>query len=265
VEDKIMEKAEEVKKIAMDKELADEKGCQTKDSVLCILREAIGEDSFCELAIRGLWCILQKKVLQQNVYAKRILENWENRSVLEKFSFNFSQYKSSDITEELLRNLWKDWKAGCSPYRQKLSEQRFGELTGFVQELSQQDSSEEIFLQNLWETSRMQGILQQTLPEIQEIWKSFNGKQRSRTRYAIRKLTENETWRLMGFSDKDFNAAKSSGVSRTQLYRQAGNSIVRQVLMAIFLQMGIQGKPRWNDMSIEERQKMVDDSLDFIS
>jgi hypothetical protein len=34
--------------------------------------------------------------------------------------------------------------------------------------------------------------------------------------------------------------------------------------MAIFLQLGIQGKKRWNDMTVEERQKLVDSSLDFI-
>lgn len=82
-------------------------------------------------------------------------------------------------------------------------------------------------------------------------------------KYAIRKLTENETFRLMGFSDEDFKKARAVN-SKSQIYRQSGNSIVKQVLMAIFLQLGIQGKPRWNDMSVEERQKMVDDSLDFL-
>lgn len=50
----------------------------------------------------------------------------------------------------------------------------------------------------------------------------------------IRKLTPLECWRLMGFDDLDFNKAKSIGISDTQLYRQAGNSIVVNVLEAIF-------------------------------
>ena len=37
----------------------------------------------------------------------------------------------------------------------------------------------------------------------------------------------------MGFDAKDFNKAKASGVSDTQLYKQAGNSIVVNVLKAI--------------------------------
>ena len=39
--------------------------------------------------------------------------------------------------------------------------------------------------------------------------------------YRIRKLTPKECWRLMGFSDKDFYAAQSAGVSNSQLYKQA--------------------------------------------
>ena len=52
--------------------------------------------------------------------------------------------------------------------------------------------------------------------------------------YKIRKLTPLECWRLMGFSDNDYYAAKSVGTSNAQLYKQAGNSIVVTVLEAIF-------------------------------
>lgn len=50
----------------------------------------------------------------------------------------------------------------------------------------------------------------------------------------IRKLTPKECWRLMGFSDEDFEKAKSVPMSNTQLYKQAGNSIVVNVLEKIF-------------------------------
>lgn len=52
----------------------------------------------------------------------------------------------------------------------------------------------------------------------------------------IRRLTPLECWRLMGFSDDDFRKAEAVN-SNTQLYGQAGNSIVKQVLMAIFKEM----------------------------
>ena len=53
----------------------------------------------------------------------------------------------------------------------------------------------------------------------------------------IRKLTPLECWRLMGFRDMDYYAAKSVGISDAQLYKQAGNSIVVTVLEAIFRQL----------------------------
>ncbi len=55
----------------------------------------------------------------------------------------------------------------------------------------------------------------------------------------IRYLTERECWRLMGQPDWAFDRASGAGVSRTQLYRQAGNAIVVTVLMAIFYGMYI--------------------------
>ena len=67
------------------------------------------------------------------------------------------------------------------------------------------------------------------------------------TVYRIRKLTPKECWRLMGYTDKDFEKAEKVN-SATQLYKQAGNAIVKQVLMAIFSQMGIKGVSKWNDI-----------------
>ena len=48
----------------------------------------------------------------------------------------------------------------------------------------------------------------------------------------IRKLTPKECWRLMGFDDNDFEKAEKVN-SNTQLYKQAGNSIVVNVLERI--------------------------------
>ena len=51
--------------------------------------------------------------------------------------------------------------------------------------------------------------------------------------YRIRKLTPKECWRLMGFTDEEFQRAEAVN-SNTQLYKQAGNSIVVDVLQGIF-------------------------------
>ena len=55
--------------------------------------------------------------------------------------------------------------------------------------------------------------------------------------YRIRKLTPKECFRLMGVSDDKFDMISASGISNSQLYKQAGNSIVRNCLDAIFTEL----------------------------
>lgn len=50
----------------------------------------------------------------------------------------------------------------------------------------------------------------------------------------IRKLTPKECFRLMGFDDEDFDKCREIGTSDSALYKQAGNSIVVNVLYYIF-------------------------------
>lgn len=52
------------------------------------------------------------------------------------------------------------------------------------------------------------------------------------SRYRL--LTPRETFLLMGFSEKDFDNVKEENITKERLYRQAGNSIVVNVLEAIF-------------------------------
>ena len=53
----------------------------------------------------------------------------------------------------------------------------------------------------------------------------------------IRKLTPKECFRLMGFSDCDIDILIDNGISNTQLYKMAGNSIVVDVLEEIFVEL----------------------------
>ena len=50
----------------------------------------------------------------------------------------------------------------------------------------------------------------------------------------IRKLTPTECWRLMGWKDEQIDKIKASKMSNTQMYKQAGNGIVVNVLEEIF-------------------------------
>lgn len=74
-------------------------------------------------------------------------------------------------------------------------------------------------------------IATENCPSVIEPWTWEIGGVKYRIR--IRKLTPKECWRLQGFSDEDFEKAASVN-SNTQLYKQAGNSITKDVLMAIF-------------------------------
>ena len=60
--------------------------------------------------------------------------------------------------------------------------------------------------------------------------------------YRVRKLTPLECWRLMAFTDEDFYKAKNIGISNSQLYKQAGNSIVVRVLEGIFKELFLSEK-----------------------
>ena len=70
----------------------------------------------------------------------------------------------------------------------------------------------------------------------------------------IRKLTPRECWRLMGFDDQAFDKAEKV-CSNSQLYKQAGNSIVVDVLEKILTNLLI------NPQKLEKEQMSI---FDFI-
>ena len=78
----------------------------------------------------------------------------------------------------------------------------------------------------------------------------------TKPKYAIRKLTPLECFRLQNFSDEDFYKAASVN-SNSQLYKQCGNSITVAVLCALFSQLSIQGHKTWNSMNLEERRHLA--------
>ncbi|MGY5246535.1 DNA cytosine methyltransferase [Lactiplantibacillus plantarum] len=55
----------------------------------------------------------------------------------------------------------------------------------------------------------------------------------------IRKLTPLECWRLQGFPDWAFTRAREAGLSDSQLYKQAGNSVTVPVIKAIAERMDL--------------------------
>lgn len=77
--------------------------------------------------------------------------------------------------------------------------------------------------------------------------------------YGVFKLTPRECLRLMAVRDDDIDKMMEVN-SQTQCYKQAGNSIVVTVLMAIFSQLNIKGVTPWNELDQEQREQLINDT-----
>ena len=77
--------------------------------------------------------------------------------------------------------------------------------------------------------------------------------------YGVFKLTPRECLRLMAVRDDDIDKMMEVN-SPTQCYKQAGNSIVVTVLMAIFSQLNIKGVTPWNELDQEQREQLINDT-----
>lgn len=60
---------------------------------------------------------------------------------------------------------------------------------------------------------------------------------KSNTYVEVRRYTPKECFRLMGFDDTDVDILSENGISNTQLYKMAGNSIVVNMLEHLFCQI----------------------------
>lgn len=213
-----------------------EKGCKnaknkTIRTLLRILWKEIREKKVWEQIGRFQY-VSETEILRQGMYEKSFFKTRETTSNIFQRSYNSEKYKFIIIESNFLRDMWLSIKSRRSSQRWGLSEQQFREFTSFMQKLSFKTAQKKEKMCYLWETDESFRVLRETLSEIQEIWKSINIK--SQNKYRIRKLTARECWRLMGFTDEEFRCAKASGVSNSQLYKQAGNSIVVNVLECIF-------------------------------
>jgi DNA (cytosine-5)-methyltransferase 1 len=68
--------------------------------------------------------------------------------------------------------------------------------------------------------------------------------------YRIRKLTPKECFRLMGVEDKDIDKIQNAGISNSQQYKLAGNSIVVDVLYHLFRKMFIEKESESNELTL---------------
>lgn len=217
--------------------------------ILYVLWNEIREETV-QWKVRGFWRVQEKEILQSGMYGKIQIDTTKSRCGLENGSQYSTKNQQENLKEDKMRTLWKNWKTRCSSYKLELEGQFIDEFTNFMSQLSQQDSQTQKCMLDMWTTNERTRILQQALFKIQEIWMSFNEEEKikmselqSNNRRSnemcgirIRKLTPKECFRLQGFSDSSYDAA-SKVVSNSQLYKQAGNSIVVDVLYYILVEL----------------------------
>lgn len=183
--------------------------------------------------VGGFQCVQKEKILFSGMYEEGYAKDREIPTNIFNSTLYSKDNKSFIVEQNFLRDMWERIKTRRASQRWGLSKQQFREFACCMQKLSYQVTQAEEEMCYLWKTNESLRVLRQTLSEIQKIWKSFSNQQRTRTLgYRIRKLTPRECWRLQGVKDEDFN--KLHGISNTQLYKMAGNSIVADVLVAIF-------------------------------
>ena len=198
--------------------------------ILQALQKEIGEKEIAEWRSRILDTFQQKEILRQNVYEKGLdIEQDEKKFERNQQSHECEVKNTTFDKQEKMRKMSINKEFRCSSHGRESIQQFARELTSIMQKLSHETSQEKV-LCHLRETTQGIRLLQQTLYKIQEIWKSSPHKIQT---IRIRKLTEKECWRLQGFTDEQFYKAKNSGVSNSQLYKQAGNSVTVNVVDAI--------------------------------
>lgn len=141
---------------------------RTQNPILRILQETYGTEKVVEWGIGVLDALQQTKVLQSGMYESGISGKTENRDELDNHSLECPKI----VAEWLLRDMWEQQKCGCSPQGQESTEQRVEQSNESMSELPQQvaSSSKELF--DMWSKGKGLRLLQQTLYQIQEIWKS---------------------------------------------------------------------------------------------
>ena len=211
-----------------------------------------------------------KDMLEDNVDEKYYLSGKQIESIkYSSYVSNQRRIQEKDYCDTLCARDWKDPKCvqvATLPYYNYESDGRVYSPSGLSpclrsKELNQKiDENDKILIKNATKqgyleatdgdginiSSRMQyhrGNVQKE--SIQTITTSGGNDRGVVENLRIRKLTPKECWRLMGFDDEDFEKAEKVN-SNTQLYKQAGNSIVVNVLYAILKNLLV--KEKWSDL-----------------
>lgn len=204
--------------------------------VLRILWQEVGTQTFLEKMGR-LGSFQKTQILQQRMYEESICDKGCEQPRERPCTSLCEENSLYDRGErEEMRNVWKDkWADRCSSQGWEFQQQFIREFNDCLSELPSETPQTEECLRYLRESEQdMPWLLQQTLSTLEEVRKSISGERNNYTRIRIRKLSERECFRLMDVSEEYIDIIQQSGVSRSQQYKMAGNSIVVSCLYHIF-------------------------------
>ena len=203
------------------------------DKILRILRKHLGEEEI-QRKIGRLVSILKEEVLRQRMYEESVCDSGVKRSGVQSCTPLCEENKISDRGQaEGVRDMRFKEEYRCSSQGWELSEQFATELNDIMSFLPHEDAQEiNEGLHYMRQTYGVSWVLQQALSSLEEIWGSINGERKES--YRIRKLSEREVFRLMDVDDANIDKIQAAGISKSQQYKMAGNSICVNVLHHIF-------------------------------
>ena len=196
------------------------------EKVLSKLWEGNSEENYAEWKARIAKLVKTAEILRQVMYESALSQEqsevWGSELVCSS-----RESKTGEQGNDLSR-LWSEEEYRCPSYRFEYSKQFATELGRFMQKLPLEKAQKEKRMQNLWEPCERTPAMQQALHQMEKIWGSALSQ--SENQFRIRKLTPRETWRLQAFPDELFDKAQQAGLSDSQLYKQAGNSVTVNVI-----------------------------------
>lgn len=202
--------------------------------VLCLLRSKVGEEKI-QWAIGRFFSILKEEVLRQGVCKESTSQSGNEQTNLQPSSQLIEEdYLSNRAEGNEVRDLRNDNEHRCASQGFQLSEQFTREFNDIMSQLSYEDSQTKECMLYLWRACEGAQSLQQTLATMEKVWQSIVPQT---PKYRIRKLTTRECFRLMGVDDKDIDTIQGAGISNSQMYKMAGNSIVVDTLYHLFRKM----------------------------
>lgn len=204
--------------------------------VLCVLRKEIGEEAFLQKMGR-LESVLKEEVLRQNVHEESIREKGESESgVFSSAPFLQEDSISDRGKGDEMRDVRFNEEHRCASQGWQLSEQYIRELDACLSELSYENPQSQEAMCYLRSACQGSQSLRETLSALEEIRRpeSQAVEHLPKKRYRIRKLTERECFRLMDLTESDIDKIQNAGISASQQYRMAGNSIVVSCMVGIF-------------------------------